>query len=63
MKKQKPRQSVFLERLIIFVEEAIFLPLEDFAIRVAAKYPETSRSGYRYIRYPILKVIVLSKPF
>jgi len=43
------------------VEEAVFLPLEEFATDLAAKYPETSRPGYRYIRYPIIKMRKLLK--
>lgn len=57
----KPRQNAIRARLVSFVEEAVFLPLEEIVTGLAAKYPETTRPGYRYVRYPIIKIRKLLK--
>jgi hypothetical protein len=44
------------QRIVLFIEETILSPIEEYVEALTAEYPETSRIVFRYIQTPIRKV-------
>jgi len=44
------------QRIVLFIEETILSPIEEYVEALTAEYPETSRIVFRYIQTPIRKI-------
>ena len=45
------------QRIVLFIEEVILSPIEEYVEALTAAYPETARVLFRYVQTPIRKVI------